>query len=896
MSWFRFLRRAHWDDERAAELQDYLAHETADNIARGMTPDDAACEAHRKLGNVTRIREEIYEMNTLHVFETTWQDLRYGLRLLRRNPVFSIVAILTLALGTGANAAIFQLVNSVRLRPLPVDKPHELVWVNIDTHSRGRVGWRMSRRGNMSQALWEALRREQQAFSQAFAFGITTWNLGTGSETRPVDGIYVSGNFFGALGVGAETGRVLSEIDDRQGCDSAGAVLSHGFWKAQYGANPAVVGLPISLEGYTFQIIGVTPPDFFGVEVGRRFDVALPLCAEPTIRGEDSGFGHPDRWFLDTMARLKPGWTIERANAHLMAISPAILAGNVPPNYNAEMAKDYLRFTFTTAPAATGVSGLRSAYASQLWILLAATGLVLLIACANLANLLLARATGRAREVAVRLAIGASRGRIVRQMLSESLLLAAGGAAGGALLAAWFSAALVTFLSTDYNRLFLDLSPDWRMFTFIVLVAVITCLLFGLSPAIAATSDNPARTIRAGGRSSTDSHERFNLRRGLVVVQIALSTVLIVAAMLFGRTLANLAHLDPGFRPDGVVAVEVDFKRAGIQPDSRRQAYEQLLDRLRALPGVRAVAEASNPPLSGSVWNQTIAVHGIVKDGTVYFSQVSGEYFDALETPVIAGRTFDAHDRRGAPKVAVVNQSFVRRYFPDRSPIGERFQFEPSAQGPQPDFRIIGIVKDAKYANLREEFKPTAYLAASQDEQPGPLLSMIVRPDNSTTAPTAAMTRAIIQTVPGAFVTYYTLTGFITESLKTESLMASLSGFFGLLALIIAIVGLYGVMSYLVTRRRVEIGIRMALGAEPGAVVRMVLAESSVLVGLGVIAGVVVAVIASRWVHALLYALEPWDPSSLAVAAGTLTLVSLIAAWLPARRASRVAPTIALRE
>jgi putative ABC transport system permease protein len=896
MSWLRFLRRRRWDDERAAELEDYLAHETADNIARGMTPENAAREAHRKLGNTTRIREEIYDMNTLRWFDTVWRDLRYGLRLLRRNPAFSIVAILTLALGTGANAAIFQLVNSVRLRPLPVDKPQELVWVNIDTHSRGRVGWRMSRRGNVSQALWDALRREQQAFSQVFAFGVTTWNLGTGSETRPVGGLYVSGNFFSTLGVGAETGRVLSESDDRQGCGSAGAVLSHGFWKTQYGGNRAVVGRSILLDGYTFQIIGVTPPDFFGVEVGRRFDVALPLCAEPVIRGEDSGLGHPDRWFLDMMARLKPGWTIERANAHLTAISPAIFAGNVPPNYNAETAKDYLRFTFTAAPAATGVSGLRSAYASQLWILLVATALVLLIACANLANLMLARATGRAREVAVRLAIGASRRRIVWQMLSESLLLAACGAAGGALLAAWISAALVAFLSTDYNTLFLDLSPDWRMFAFIVLVAVTTCLLFGLSPAITATSGNPARTMRAGGRSSTDSHERFNLRRGLVVVQIALSTVLIVAAMLFGRTLANLAHVDPGFRPDGVVVIEVDFKRAGVPPDSRRQAYEQLLDRLRAVPGVGGVAEASNPPLAGSVWNQSIAIGGIVQDGTVYFNQVSGEYFDLLQTPIIAGRTFDVQDRRSAPKVAVVNQSFVRRYFPNRSPIGERFQFEPSGQGPQPDFRIIGVVKDAKYVDLREDFKPTAYLAASQDEQPGPLLSLIVSPENSTTAPRAALTRAIIQTVPGAFVTYYTLSRFITESLKTESLMASLSGFFGLLALIIAIVGLYGVMSYLVTRRRVEIGIRMALGAEPGAVVRMVLAESSVLVGIGVIAGVVVAITASRWVHALLYALEPWDPSSLAVAAGTLTLVSLIAAWLPARRASRVAPTVALRE
>ena len=276
--------------------------------------------------------------------------------------------------------------------------------------------------------------------------------------------MYVSGGFFNALGVRAEAGRLITEADDRQGCSSSGAVLSHGFWQARYGGNPAVIGQSITLDGYPFEIVGVTPPEFFGVEVGRRFDVAVALCAEPLVRGENSGFGHPDRWFLDTMARLKPGWTLERAQAHLAAISPAIFAANVPPAYNAATAKDYVQFTFTAAAAPTGVSGLRTAYASQLWILLAATGLVLLIACANLANLMLARATARDREVAVRLAIGASRGRIVRQMLSESLLIAACGAAGGALLASWISPSLVAFLSTDSNRLFLDLTPDWRMF------------------------------------------------------------------------------------------------------------------------------------------------------------------------------------------------------------------------------------------------------------------------------------------------------------------------------------------------------------------------------------------------------------------------------------------------
>jgi putative ABC transport system permease protein len=896
MSWLRFLRRSRWDDERARELEDYLARETDDNIARGMAPGEAARAAHRKLGNTTRIREEIYEMNTVRLFHTTWQDLRYGVRLLRRNPAFSIVAILTLALGTGANAAIFQLVNSVRLRPLPVSKPQELVWVNIDTHGRGRVGWRMSRRGNMSQALWEGLRNEQKAFSQVFTFGITNWNLAIEGESRPANGLYVSGGFFDALGVRAEIGRVLTEADDRQGCGASGAVLSHGFWQARYGGNRAVIGQSISLDGNPFEIVGVTPPEFFGVEVGRRFDVAVPLCAEPLVRGENSGFGHPERFFLDTMARLKPDWTLERSQAHLAAISPAILAANVPPGYNATTAREYRQFTFTAAPASTGVSGLRTAYRSQLWILLAATGLVLLIACANLANLMLARATARDREVAVRLAIGASRGRIVRQMLSESLLIAACGAAAGALLASWVSAALVAFLSSESDRLFLDLTPDWRVLGFILLIAVTACVLFGLSPALSVTATSPGQTLQLGGRSSTDSRKRFSVRRGLVVVQIALSTVLVVGAVLFGRTLQNLVHVDPGFRPDGVMVIEADVSRTPIHPGARRTTFEQILERVRAVPGVRAAAEAGNPPLSGSTWTESIAIGGLVRNGTVHFNQVSGGYFDAMGTPVLAGRTFDASDRPGSPKVVVVNQAFARRYFPDRSPLGETFQFEPSPGRPQEDFHIIGVVKDTKYVNLREEFGPIASFAASQDEQPSPLLSLVVRSDVTPALLTPAITSAIIEAAPGSFVTYYSVAGFITESLKTERLMASLSGFFGVLAMTIAVVGLYGVMSYLVTRRRVEIGVRMALGADQQAVVRMVIAESGALVLIGVVAGVTCAIVVSRWARALLYALEPWDPSSLALAAGTLALVSLLAAWIPARRASPVEPTVALRE
>jgi putative ABC transport system permease protein len=909
MGVFRFFRRAQWDDERANELEDYLARELDDNIARGMTPDVAGHAARRKLGNPTRIREEIYEMNTMPLFDALWQDLRYGIRLLRRNPTFALVAVLTLALGTGANAAIFQLVNALRLRSLPVERPHELVSIRIDQHGTGRVGRGLAG-GVFTEPLWQEIRSQQQAFSSAFAWGADRWDLSTAGEVALARGFYVSGRFFDVLGVHAQAGRVLMEADDQKGCGSPGAVLSHDFWQTRYAANPQAIGQRIMLDRLAFDIIGVAQPGFFGVEVGRTFDVALPLCAEPLFRGQQAATGQRAVWWLDIMGRLKPDWTVERAQAHLAAVSPAVFQATVSPTYKAEWTKHYTSFTLTARRAPNGVSNLRTAYATQLWALLGATGLVVLLTCVNLANLMLARSSARGHEIAVRLAIGASRGRVVRQMLSESALLAGLGALGGLLLARWLSHMLVRFLNGGTTRISMDLAPDWRVFLFIALSAVLTCVLFGLSPALQATRRDLATTMRPGSRSSIDGHETVTLRRELVVVQVAVSMVLVVGALLFGRTLRNLASVELGFNPNIVVA-SVDLRRTAVPSEARPHTFADIVTRLHMVPGVRHAAETAIVPLSGGDWNGQIVKGGVVQDGDVHFNAVDGNYFRVMETPILAGRTFDNGDQPGAQRAAIVNETFARRYFQHTDPIGQTFEVDVP-RTPKPAYHIVGLVRDAKFLQVREErtvaavrfsanessamFLPIAYLAVAQEMPALPDMRIVVRSDLRPAAVTPALTRAITEIAPGAAVSYDSVASYIDTLLVPERLMAWLSGFFGVLAMLIGAIGLYGVMSYIVTRRRIEIGVRMALGADRGAVIRMVLAESGTLLGVGVAIGVALAMLASRYAASLLYGLTPFDPTSFALGIIALGCVGLAAAWLPAWRASRLAPAVALRE
>ena len=891
----RFFRRGRWDDERARELEAHLAIEVDDNIARGMSPRDARDAARRKLGNTTLVREEIYQMNTVKLIESAWRDLKFGARLLRLNPAFAIVAVLSLALGVGANTAIFQLLDAVRIRTLPVRDADELAEVRIADPVGGRTGQFTGRRPSLTNPLWEQVRDRQQVFSEIFVWSSPTFYLTTGGEARSAQGLWVSGDFFKGLGVPAAIGRTLTADDDRRGCAAPPAVLGYGFWQREYAGSPSIIGRSIMLDGHAFDIVGVTPASFFGVEVGRSFDVAVPLCAEPFTRGARTALDKKDVWFLGAMGRLKPGMTIDQARSQLASISPGMFRATLP-TYRPEDEQHYLQFKLGAYPAGTGISQLRRQYESPLWLLLATTGLVLLIACANLANLMLARATAREREIAVRLAIGASRGRIVRQLLAESLLIAAIGSAAGAVLAQWLSRFMVGFLTTENNRIFVELSLDWRIFAFTAALGVLTCLIFGLVPAMRATGLAPGIAMKAGSRGSTDTRERFGMRRALVVAQVALSLVLVVGALLFVRSLRNLMTLDAGFRQEGILVATMDLRRAGVAEARRAALYQQITDRLSSLPGVESAAQALIVPVSGSGWNETIIVDGVKYKQNVNFNRVSAGYFRTMGTPLLAGRDFDGTDRPGAEQSAIVTELFARTFFPRQDPIGRTFQLDEPPDQPHFINRIIGVVKDTKYTDLREEFTPLVFLAAAQEEKPVPLLQVVMRSSAPLASITPQVTSVVGQANSNIIVQFQTLPGLVRESLLRERLMATLSGFFGALAGLIATIGLYGVMSYMVARRRNEIGIRMALGAARSDVVRMVMREAGLLLVAGVFVGIALAIAAARTASTLLFGLHPGDPATLAMAAGGLGLVAMLASYLPALRASRLQPTEALRE
>ena len=578
--------------------------------------------------------------------------------------------------------------------------------------------------------VWEKLRDTKDIFSGVLAWGSNNFGLSTGGEGRLAQGLFVSGDFFRVLGVQPLMGRVFTAADDRRGCGLAGAVVSYAFWQRELGGDPSAVSRKLALNYHSIEIIGVTPPGFFGLEVGRSYDVAVPICSQAILWSEGTWLDEGTVWWLNVMGRLKSSSTLAEANARLAVISPGIFNATLPSNYPAENVKDYLNFKLGAVPAAGGLSWLRTEYSDSLSLLLGTAGLVLLIACANLANLMLARATAREHEFAVRLAIGAPRGRLIQQLLTESLLLALLGGALALFLARTLSQFLVASLGTQGDPLFLDLKPDWRLLTFTLGLASLTCVLFGLAPGVRASRLSPSAAFRTTVRGVMTSHRRFGLRQALVVSQVALSLVLVVGALLFSTSLHNLLAVDAGFLQKGILITNLDLFRFLNVPYAGRVAFKRdLLEKVRALPGMVSAGEVGTLPLSGGGTENRVWIEEASRASGLdtWFNSISDGYFKAMGIALLAGRDFNVHDTLSSPRVAIVNRSFARDLGLGVYPIGRTFRREATPDEPEQSFEIVGLVENTKYSSLREKSGPIAFLCAAQDSQPGPYAQLVVR-------------------------------------------------------------------------------------------------------------------------------------------------------------------------
>jgi putative ABC transport system permease protein len=908
MSWLSRLANAFrpssvdraLDDEAAFHLECRIN----ELVGAGLSPQEAEAQARRAFGNRLRIRDESRDVKLFPWLIDCVQDMRVALRVLRAAPIVTGVAILSLALGIGANTAIFSLVNSLLLRTLPVVEPQRLVTLSTDAARTAGLtaAW--------TYALWEdTQRRAPQMFDGAVAWSDERLNLSTaGGEVQAVDGVFVSGDFFSTLGVPALIGRLFTARDDRQGGgpDGAVAVISYGMWQRRFGGDANVIGTSLRIERTPFTIIGVTPPEFFGAEVGRSFDVAVPLNAHRVIRGKDSAIDRGIFW-LWIMVRLKHGQSAETATSLLRSVEAQIRkATNLLPE--AMVPRSQLAAPFTLVPAPLGTSRLRQRYEQPLLVTLGIVGLVLLIACGNIANLLLARTTARRHELSVRLALGATRWRLVRLLLVEALMLAGIGAVAGLVFARWASPLLVAQLSTSVTRVLLDLSLDWRVLAFTIAVTGVTAVLFGTAPAFRATRVAPIDALKEQGRGAL-GEARTRLASGLVVAQVALSMVLIVAAGLLVGTFERMATLPLGFDSDRVLIVNVDVTRAAIAPSNRLGLYHQLVAAVAAVPGVAHAGGSMATPVGDRTDLGFLDLPGAPpaepEPGPVPFwnsrffllHRITPRWLSAYGTVVIAGRDIDERDAPGAPPVALVNEAYARKFLAGRNPIGEVVPFSPENQR-----TVVGVVSDAVYISVRDGKRPTVYVPLAQPDTgalPGPTANVhiSVRPSAGSPASLAPRVAAALTAVDRNLAfTFRPLQDRVDASLTRERLVAVLAGFFGALALLLAALGLYGVTSYAVSRRRVEIGIRMALGAQPAGVLRLVLGRVFILVALGVIIGAAASALSSQFIAGLLYDLHPRDVTTLVSAAVMLTVVGAIAGWLPAHRASRIDPTHVLRD
>jgi predicted permease len=883
---FSLGRRTRMAHEIDAELQEHMAMCVDDSMAQGMSREEAERDARSRFGSPAAMRERVSAEDTALGLASFWHDVRGALRVFIKSPGFSLVVVATLALGIGANTAIFELLDAVRLRTLPIASPGELVAIRIVGGNRG-FGVNDNEFSDFTVPMWQGLKDHHDPLSGVFAWRTSDVqvNFGGPGKSRHVKALEVSGDFFNVLGVVPWQGRLI-EPQDETGCAISRVLASYSFWQSQMAGEPITAQTAIMAEGKSVQVLGVTPPSFFGMVVGDRFDLAYPTCTPPNPGRQN--------FVYSVMGRLKPGWTIEKASKYFGALSPGLFAETAPDGYSPESIKTFKSFRLGAYPAGAGVSYLREQYNSSLEILLAITGLVLLIACANLANLMLARASSKRREVAIRMSLGATRGRLLCQILLESAMLAVSGAILGAALAQPLSRALVNSLDTSQNTIHLTIVTDWRVILFAAAAATTTCIIFGTIPALRSSREEPLDSLKSGERGVVGNRERFSVQRAMVISQIAVSMVLLVGALLFVRSYRNLMTLDPGIRESGIMVGYLGFPSANVKPEALAAYKKQLVADVRGIPGIENAAGTTIVPLSGSTWGHEVEIGPL--NGPSRFTYVSPSFFLTLGIPLLEGRNFTDHDTNDTPLVLIVNQAFVRKYVNAPSPLGVLVRVRPEPDYPSRTYQIVGTVADTKYEDLREGPQIQAYVPIAQlpvtAQRPG--MAMLIAARDPVTAQ-LDVRQKLDKKYPGIEMQLGDLQQDIFDRLVGDRMMARLSGFFGVLASLLVVVGLHGVLSYFLAQRRNEIGIRMALGASRCRVVSAMLRSASIMLGAGLITGTALALFATRGASTLLFGLKPWDPLTFAAAAAILAVVTVVASLVPSIRAANVNPIDSLR-
>jgi predicted permease len=867
--WGTFSNR---QDETEEELRFHLEMAEQSARQRGGTARDARQAA----GGFTQAAEAIHDQRRIGWLGDFARDTRHGVRLLAKSPLFTAAAVISLALGIGANTAIFSLVDAVMLRRMPVRQPDSLVQFIKYREPYGR--------GNFSYPLYSRFRDQFRSFEGVLArapFGRAEATFGTDPEVVTAE--LVSGNYYSLLGISAVAGRTFGEEVDRDRAPVA--VISYAFWKRRFGMDPTVAGRTFRMKGTVFTIVGVTPPEFFGVAVGEAPDITFPLTLDAEVRGGGSWLPFEGRGWLQVIGRLGRGHTQAAAQAEAAILFARQVQLELQQAPNEFYRKQILSQRMRLEPAGNGLDTLRERFSEPLQILMGIVALVLLIACANLGNLLLGRASARRAEIGVRLAIGAGRGRVIRQLLAEGLILAVAGGALGVLLACWSANALVTVMSNGGARIALNIHPDVRMLAFAAAVSTVACLLFSLVPAMQASRPG-IQPFLAGARHGM----RWRLGRGLIAAQVAISVVLLIAAGLFGRTLLRLYSLETGFDDGDVMVFSVNSDHAALRGPELRT---RILQDLRAVPGI-AAASFGMSPIGPSGWDGSIRVEGYTpgqnESDIALLNGIADGYFQTLRTPVVAGREFEPGDTEFSPKVAVVNETFAKRYFAGSSPLGKW----AAIAGDTDRREIVGVVKDVTLRSMRRDAGPgtaAMYVALGQRRDPG-WGAYIVRGSVN-----AAVIESVLKRIDSKLRAddVRTLDEDLSRGILRERIMGTLSGFFGILSLLLVAVGIYGVMAFQVARRKKEIGIRIALGAQPLQVIAMVVLETAVPVGAGVAAGFAGAMALSGVAEKMLIGVKPTDPFTFAAACGLLVVLALTAAYLPGRAAARMNPVETLR-